>query len=263
MLSILMTLMIIQCTVVGSGGIVFVDNEKGKLIAPNPDKEMLTEALKLNGNMVGLTYNGKDRSFIILRFDNVPHPSTFKYYIKTVFDEQPAKFAIFASKDMKNWTLLKEEFASKGWHVIPLPNLGEKIYIKIEATGAKGDFGSSLIDAVMVAKESLSPLQKLDLTNMQLMLNDRWIPFTFLPIIFLACLIGSNVILDGAKAIVAAILAFSVPFTLSLIFDIKAYVISALFSNIYLTVLDSVIFGFFFALLFSKVFDKRAKNSQD
>lgn len=232
-----------------NGGNIFMNDENGKLITPTPTNDMLTEALKHGGNLLGFyqSVDSRGHAYFVEKFDFECDECVLEYYIKFDFSGNPVKIAVYLSNDLEDWKLLKEDVASVGWHRIELSNV-KNFYIKFEALEPLDSMGSSLIDEVHIVEGKLSPLYKFDFTSMQVMIAGKWVSVTWIAIIFLASLLGAS-LTSKRRAIIFAPLAFVIPFTLDLIFDLKIYLLAALFENPYALIVDSFIFGSLFGLL--------------
>jgi len=268
MLSCILMLLVVYGIVIGSadnvGSGISVNDESGKLITPMPSNEVLTDALRSGGNLVGLSQsvNSKGNAYFILEFSNVTYNNCIlEYYVKFDFDGKPVKLAIYFSKDLKNWTLLKEDIASIGWHKVSIPRT-EHFYVRFEALEpSSGAIGSSFIDEVRIVEGIFTPLDKFDFSSMQVMIAGCWIPITWLVILFLACLVGANVTSQEKTALVSAMLAFFVPFTIDIFFSVNVYFLTLLFRSLYALAINSLLFGAFIGFILSYVLNKRAKHT--
>jgi len=267
MLPYLLALLVIYGVVIDSadnGGNIFLNDANGKLIAPVPTNEMLTDALRYGGNLVGFCQliDSKGHAYFIEEFSNVTYENCIlEYYVKFDFDGKPVKLAIYFSKDLKNWILLKEDKASIGWHKVKVPK-GEHFYIKFEALEPSGGvIGSSLIDEVRIVEGCYTPLDKFDFNSMQVMIAGCWIPFTWTVILFLACLVGASVVSEEKIALLGALLAFFVPFLIDIIFNINIYIFTLIFKNLYSLTINSILFGIIFSFTLSYILNKSPKYS--
>ena len=263
----LLALMLVYGVVVNASTTtgVFLNDENGKLVNPMPSNELLTDALKKGGNLLGIGYSTdfKTHPYFVEKFETNYSSTILEYNVKYDLSGTPVVVAVYVSKDGKNWEIVKEDVASIGWHRIAIPKkVGSSFYVKFEVLkSAKGFLGASLIDEMYVTEGFLSPLDKFDFGSMSVMLAGYWLPFTWLPILFLACLVGASL---KKNSLLPALIAFLLPFTLDIVFGLDLYFLNFLFRTPYSLVASSIILGMifsFFASLLSDVLDKRSNNT--
>ena len=251
-------LLILYGTVIGSGGNVYVLNAKMNPVSFMPSNNLLSESLKIGGDVVGLSYSPNQRAYLILKF---VRPNFGNIILTYVVKEakNPVKLKIYLSRDGHNWRFVKYELATKGIHRVILQNINSKnFYIKILCYGAlKGEHGASLIDAIYIVGKKIGLANKIDLNTMQVYLNGMWISLAVLIVEFLAIAIGvATFVEDKRIVLLSSFLCFMAIFVLSFVFNMNGIPLTYLFNSTATMVINTFIYGIVIGFALSKIFKK-------
>ncbi len=252
---LLVALMILYGSVIGSHGCVYVDSHNFQLLYIHPNDTVISKALRMGDGLLGMTYaSNTGKPSITLAFKVNPKRRYALIYKSYSTIRNPLRLGIYISSDAKKWHLVKIDIADNGTHKILLP-IAPKLVKLVGVNSKLGGMGASLFDTVYLTEVSGNLVTyKFDLEHMQICLGGVWISIFEIPLLLLSSFIGVSVFVEDKRSrwIIATIVTF-IPTVIYLVLNLSMYIISGSLSSL---IMDNFIFGIIGGFFFSKVFQK-------